>query len=398
MKIYILLFYIVTFAFSAFCDESDDLYLWIKNKKAHDSVEKLEKFRKDNKSSLFFSGDIYLAFFYCPDIWQGTKNEHIGNFGYQTRDFRDSKYHKDNNDGTLVKNPWGGVQTGFMGNFNISRTFIDSDIPIFKQNKIQIQFDWTFEWMQGDCGIKFIFQPVGFYYTSLGINIGSGWNFLSDNSGKPFISGLGLNTKDGFISTPFLGPVLTVDYQNTLQINFSVLPFIPKNIKRWTNIVMSASAIINYKALLTIDQNQPFYYQNQTSDIIFGGWNFAAEFLAGYIIPVIEDKTTFQSFRKQFNNRFSIMPAFKTKINFSLTHYNDSPMKDGWGSDFVTVELNPLLVFNLPCNYKIILSFNFKNDKRFTEDTIGNAYIKDKLYEDWYLEFKKVGIIFGWEF
>jgi hypothetical protein len=82
----------------------------------------------------------------------------------------------------------------------------------------------------------------------------------------------------------------------------------------------------------------------------------------------------------------------------NLTHYYDSPMKNGWGSDFAYVNFGPAMQFDLPNNYFLKLFFFFQNDKAYTSETVGNADFRERKYEDWYVYFKWMGFFFGWNF
>ena len=164
------------------------------------------------------------------------------------------------------------------------------------------------------------------------------------------------------------------------------------------HIITTASITVQYQDLLTVREDQPYHYR--MDDYQLDGWSISSSFIVGYMIPVIEDKKkNFQSFRRLYTRDFTIFPLLNVNLKFDLTHYNDSRMDhDGWGSDFINVTLNPMLIFHLPCNYSLNLFFEFKNARRFKENTIGNLYMFDRQYEDWYFKFATVGIIWTWKF
>ncbi len=397
MKDILLLIIFSSLSFFIFSDDqTDDDYTWIKNEKLRMNIEKIDKFRKKNKSKAFYSGSINLVLFYYFDVWQGVENDHNGNYGYSTRNFQYNKYHSMDNKGIIEKNPWGGIETGFYGNFCISAPLFESKKPLLSENRISFEFNWDFNWMQAGCGIKFTFSPIPIYYTSTNINIGTGWEWLWSD-GSPLLIGMGLCTRDGSLSIPLLGPVINANFTNGLQMDFSALPIINKKIKRWTHIILTASVNIGYQGLINIDQNQPYIYMNNKN--LLSGWQFSFVTEFGYIIPVIEDKTNMDSFRKFAHRRFSIFPLLQTVVSFDITHFSDSKMNEGgWGSDFVKISLKPLLIFSLPFNFKIIFYSRFINNKRFSMSSIGNVYYQDREYEDWFFMFENIGIIFGWDF
>ncbi len=398
MKSILAIFLFFSISFLLFSqDQSGDEYYWIKNEKIKSAVKKIDKYREDNKSKAFFSGSINFVFFYYYDIWQGKKNDHTGDLGYSTRNFTNGKYHDADNKGTIETNLWGNIDTGFYGNFSITTPFFESTLPLLSDNSMSFDFNWEFNWMEAGGGLKFTISPVPFYYSSLSIKMSTGWEWLWADDGSPLLIGLGLSTKDGYLSTPLLGPVLQADFVNGLQMDFSALPGGGPVRKRWTHIILTASVDICYQGVINIDQNQPYIYLNVKNET--SGWKFSFTSEFGYIFPVIEDKTTMGSFRKFANRRFSIFPLLQTVVGFDITHFNDSTMKKkGWGSDFIKVSLRPLLIFMLPDNFKLIIYSRFINERRFTMETIGNVYYQNREYEDWYFMPENIGFIFGWDF
>ncbi len=378
-------------------DLTDDKYEWIDNSSLKSKIKKIDKNREEKASKAYFSGSTNFVFFYYFDTWQGIKNDKTGDFGYKTRDFSDDDYHNKDNDGRIIKDPWGSIETGFFGDISISTPLFKSDKPLISDNKITFEFNWEFNWMQAGAGLKFTFSPLPIFYTSIGCKIGTGWEFLWKNDFSPILVGLGLSTEKGHISMPLAGPVINFDITTGIQMDFSALPGINKKAKRWLHIIATASTTLEYQGLINFNQNQPYIYIERRNQL--SGWYFSFQSNLGYLIPIIEDETNMQSFRRIAHRNFSIMPLLQTTVGFNITHYNDSKMAEmGWGSDFVDIALKPLLLFKFPFNFNLIVYSGFVNGKRYYMDTIGNSYYQDREYEDWYFKADCIGIIFGYEF
>lgn len=54
--------------------------------------------------------------------------------------------------------------------------------------------------------------------------------------------------------------------------------------------------------------------------------------------------------------------------------------------------------FELPFNINIALFANWGNHKRYTSDTFSQINYQDRVYEDYYLYFKRFGFSIGYRF
>ena len=150
---------------------------------------------------------------------------------------------------------------------------------------------------------------------------------------------------------------------------------------------------------MSVDDDQPYMYQECPGEKL-GGWIFGGDFIFGYRFYIIEDDTgENRPFIKMRNKNFIITAGIYAWIDYlNLTHYFDSPMKDGWGSDFTYINFGPAIQFDLPDNFFLKIFFLFCNDKAYTNSTVGNADFRDRTYKDWYVYFKFLGFYFGWNF
>jgi hypothetical protein len=350
-----------------------------------------------NEQNVDIEGSVNMVVFYLFDNVQGVVSNNLAQFGYQDRDYTSAAFYNDGNGGTIEESPWGGIETGFYGNVMFSAPFLRQDHPLLEDNRISIDMRWEFNWMQAETGIHFTFQPVPFYYFSMGLDIGSGWEWLWDQDGEPVLTGLGVYGNEGLISTPLGGPVIRFSLTNGLQMDLSALPFIPDQAKRWTHLILTARGTFQYMALTTVGEEKLFSYQLQDYQ---NGWDFEFENQFGYRIPVIEDLDEEGEPNTSWNNKnISIFPLLQTTVTIPMTNYFDAVMgSGGYGSDFISVELNPLLILELPRNFSFILYSQFSNDRRFSNESLGNQYLLTKTYTDWLFQFDKIGFIFGWKF
>jgi hypothetical protein len=147
---------------------------------------------------------------------------------------------------------------------------------------------------------------------------------------------------------------------------------------------------------------RPFIWLTKTK---MNGWTFEPSFLFGYKIPILIDNKyeTDNEYNKflggKLYNNFSVILGIISRLKMELTHYNDSKMSDnGWGSDFINLDLSPVLIFELPCNITTTIGVDWTNGKSYTTDSIGNGDFRKREYKDWYINLDSIFLSIGWKF
>jgi len=300
-------------------------------------------------------------------------------------------YHNDGK-GRIIGSTWGGVELKLYASYSFIAPFLTAEHFLFSDNNIKLTFLGELSPVSMNAGMSIVWTPIAFLNFGAGFLIGSGWNFAG------LFNGLGRNINGDIKSEPFYGPVMQIWFNSTLM--FDVAAVLPENLKRWTHIVMVVKPEFKYKALLTVNDSQPFLWEADEGENL-NGFIFKSSFFLGYQIPVIEDDTgENKTFIRMKHKRFKITTGFLTSIDpLSLTHYNDSTMANkGWGSDFCYVEFGPIMGFELPNNFYVNLFLFWKNEKIWSKDTVGNLFYQDRKYEDWAVYFRRFAFVFGWNF
>jgi hypothetical protein len=352
--------------------------------------------RNQTNATVKFRGKVEIGFGYYFDMWQGNANDKAGDFLYQKMDFTNqcdpSNRHHTDNTGRSFGGP-GGEETGAFLQYSIISACFAGSNSLTSGNNLRINFNSKITPVSTGAGMDFVLTPVAFYYFSLGFYITGAWNI-------PALGAIGVaeNVKGDPASPGYGGPILDLTFENTLQFDLSYV--FGAELQRWTHVLFLASAIIKYRALLTVSDNVPFFYENDRGENL-NGWKFDSNFIIGYKIPVIEDDAGSNGrFIRLNNNNFAVTLAFAMQIDtLELTHYDDSPMnRNGWGSDFVPVKFSPVINFDFPRNFYLLVQFRFANSKRVTDATVGNKFYQDRIYEDYYIYFNRVAFMFGWKF
>jgi len=357
-----------------------------------DDIEKYQK--KENHIFWKFRGSMSLVADYMTEytdgINPGNGYKKLSYEGVDTR-FSNTSMKTPGDPGRLIGGSWGGVQAKYFIQYSAIAM-----LPFFKNALMKdsyLKFTGNFEIspVSFNIGAQITYSPVAFLVLNTGFLIGPGWQVNSE------LSGLGIN-RDGIIERlSFGGPVIQQWFSLTFQMDTAYL--VPQRFQKWTHIVFLGTTTIKYQALLGIDSNQPYMYEECPGEQL-GGWRFIADALLGYRFFFIEDNDFDNGkFIKMNNKNLVLTGGMYIWLDYlDISHFNDSPMKTGWGSDFAFLNFGPAMQLDLPYNFYIKLFALFRNDRAYTDNTVGNRDFRDRKYEDYYVFFRWGGAIIGWNF
>lgn len=386
MKKNIIIIILILISILIFCDETTD------NKET-----KLDNLKIRDKAKYFmkFRGSIAFVWDYMFEIQDGIYNgTHISPINYNGIDYTDKgdpkeKHHKKN--GRIIGGSWGGTQFELYCDYHFIAPFFTGDNPLIKNNNIKFSLHTQISPITFNSGMSITLTPIAFLSFQSGFLLGFGWNI------PKFAAGLGINDDGEIKRLNIGGPHMQLWFSATFQMDIAYL--LPKSYQKWTHIIAIATPKIKYQSLMSVDDDQPYMYQECPGEKLSGWW-FLGEFFLGYRFYIIEDDIgEDRQFIKMINKNFIITIGMYAWIDYlNLTHFFDSQMKDGWGSDFTYINFGPAMQFDLPNNFFLRLFFFFCNDKAYTNDTVGNADFRDRTYKDWNVYFKWFGLYFGWNF
>jgi hypothetical protein len=365
---------------------------------ADESVDRETSFTFREKSDYFmkFRGSTSLVFTYYPAIHDGVNpGDNFGKQNYTPLDYTNTgdPGNNNHNDGIGRVINYTGSEVKLYAKYDFIAPFLNGDNFMIADNYIKLSLLGEISPVSLNVGASVTFQPLALLYLQSGFLIGPAWEFPG------LAQGLALNKSGQEREVySFWGPHMQVWFSATMQMDFAYV--LPEAVQRWTHIVMYATPKFKYQALLSIPENVSYVYEADRGENM-NGWRFMSEFFLGYQLPIIEDDTgQDRQFIKMRHKRTTLTTGMLVNIEkVDLTNYNDSPMASGgWGSDFVYVEFGPILKMDLPYNFWFILFGFFVNDKAYTDQTVGNIFYQDRVYEDWYVHFRRFGFFFGWDF
>ncbi|MCG8570897.1 MAG: hypothetical protein MJB14_12225 [Spirochaetes bacterium] len=292
--------------------------------------------------------------------------------------------------------------------FSFIAPFFHNKHPLFLDNNIEFKLHGGLSPVSMNGGAEIILQPIAFLKLNAGFSIGSGWNIALANGLARNNLGNDYDTSDNDLpqeilaSDTFLGPVLRNWFSATFQ--FDVAALVNAKYKRWTHIVVVATPVFEHIDLLNQKNHLPYEWEGNKGNTL-DGWSFKGTYVLGYQIPAIIDERKKIADEKMFrgfvqHHHFTITLAMYLElINLHLTHFNDSPMKDGgWGSDFAHLRFGPNVLLDLPYNYHLLIGFHWSNMAVYTDETVGNAFFMLRNYADWAVCFERITLLFGWDF
>ena len=384
-KKFFIILYFITFIIYCYCDNSDD---------------NIVKFR----------GSILLplAYYFPNDPLNSQNHTSLIDYNY-FHDFTDSgdkdnKYHDKDDPGRIIKPVSYLIETQIGFSLSIIYPLLRTNHFLFKNNNLAQTFIFEISPVSILGGMSAIFTPLPFLVLETGTTFGTGWNITALKLyGLARDNGSGNDPdipEEKMESDSFFSTVMENWLKCTLQFDFS--PLTPEKFQRWTHIVSMASFEFNNTLLLNYAYtDRPYYWK---TNLNLNGWKYKSSFIVGYKVPVIIDEKKDVAEKRQWmgpvkHNNFSITTIFMTDIKIDLTHYNYSKMKDkGWGSDFVSCKFGPAIIFDLPDNLNLLVGFQWRNNIKYSEESVGNEDFMKRKYEDWYLTFYRIFLSFKWNF
>ncbi|HOV14674.1 MAG TPA: hypothetical protein PK771_10350 [Spirochaetota bacterium] len=316
--------------------------------------------------------------------------------------YSDYKRHNLGDPGRIINSGWGGLEGKIYINYAMIAPFLRADHFLFDNNYIALRLKSQISPVSLNTGAEIEISPIAFLVFYSGFMFGSGWNVGFNGLGRNNALGFIKDKPKEILKEPFYGVFFQSWFTTTFQ--FDVAALMPAQNKRWSHIVMKFSPTIKYMGVLNVPESQPFEWEAQGGEH-FNGWYLGGDYLIGYQIPVIEDIRKDEANKRQFlgfvkHNDFKItLMMWMEFIDVHLTHYFDSRMQDkGWGSDFVTMRFGPNIMFNLPSNFFAMVGFHFRNGRGYTYETAGNLSFMLREYQDWYVYFERIALVFGWGF
>lgn len=386
MKKKILSLLFLFFVMQAFTDETDDSLVV---NKTLDARYQKEKFK------IKFRGSLSFVFTYMFEQQDGVRrSDKFSPITSEPIDYTaaEDPHHSPGDKGRVIGGQWGGVQAKLYGSYGVVSPMLNFDTPLTKDNNIRFNLLAEISPITANWGASMVLTPIAFLQFQFGFLVGSGWALSST------LGGIGLNEGGTIHRASFQAPMIQFWFTPTFQMDLAYV--VPKRYQRWLHIVAIASPQLKFQNYFGAGYHQPYMYEECAGEQL-NGWRLGGDFIFGYRFYINEEDTgEGETYLKMNHKNFIITLAAYAWIDWlNLSHYHDSTMASGgWGSDFMSVNFGPAIQLDLPYHLWVKLFFFFRNERAYTDATVGNADFRNRVYEDYLIYPRTIGIFIGWNF
>ncbi|MCR4939173.1 MAG: hypothetical protein K5930_03565 [Treponemataceae bacterium] len=214
------------------------------------------------------------------------------------------------------------------------------------------------------------FTPVAFLVFSSGMKVGSGWSFIGIKGFANYNDATGKYDS----VTPFKDWRLQFWMQGLFQ--FDLAAILPGD---WNHVVTQ----ISYKAMYTKSTGQsdgePWCWQGSGS--LVNGWEYYSSAVLGYQMPLIIQMAALQFEFSGYYSYDAIKPEYQP---FEV--------------DFMTVQINPVAIFQFNKQHSLTFMLNFSTRRAFDRAPMNNQSNLDLVFtsSEWF--FKRVAFRYTFNF
>ncbi len=267
---------------------------------------------------------------------------------------------------------WGGAEFQASYEHRIKIPLLTGAGALTKGNNLLVTLKTNLAPVVAEAEFKAKLTPIAFLNFETGYTIGTGWTMG--------FNGLGLNNDGtGIAETdPFPGVVSVLWLAGTFQFDLaSVLP------GEWNHVVTSVTAKFRYQNFSAADEDDPWLYKADAGEN-FNGYQYYGTYVLGYQMPLKINFVGFMVETQQYLGDAADM----------------SPMSEdgGWGSDFVKTRLGPLANFALSESDSLTVLFQMRTQKRYTEETIHDAFFMTREYDSTYTKLDRIALSYTHRF
>ena len=275
-------------------------------------------------------------------------------------------------EGRELGNGWGGAELQATYEHQMKIPFLVGAGALTRGNNLLITGKTNLAPVILEAEGKIKLTPIAFLDFETGYNIGTGWTLG--------FKGLGLNTDGtGEAETdPFPGVVQVVWLAGTFQFDLAaVMP------GEWQHLITVATAKFRWQNFSAAGKDAPWLYKADQGEN-FNGFQYFGTYVLGYRMPL---KVNFSGFMVETEQYLGDSAEI-------------SPMDsdEGWGSDFVEVRFGPLANIKFNEHNSLTVLVQLKTFKRYTEETIHNAYFMTRDYDSTYAKLERVALSYTHKF
>ncbi len=275
-------------------------------------------------------------------------------------------------EGRDLGNGWGGAELQATYEHRMKIPMLTGAGALTRGNNLLVTLKTNIAPVIAEAEVKAKLTPIAFLSFETGGNIGTGWTLG--------FNGLGLNSDGtGVAETdPFPGIVSVAWLAGTFQFDLAaVMP------GEWNHVVTSLTAKFRYQNFSAAQEGEAWLYKADEGENL-NGYQYFGSYVLGYQMPLKMNFAGFMVETEQYLGETADL----------------SPMEEegAWGSDFIETRFGPLVNFALSDTDSLTVLFQMKTQKRYTEETIHDAYFMTRDYDSTYTKFERIAFSYTHKF
>ena len=250
---------------------------------------------------------------------------------------------------------WGGA--ALLASLTYSRKFpvFVGDGPFFSGNNLEVTGKCEMTPLSIEGSAFTTLTPVAFLNFQAGGSVGTGWSLLG-------MTGLGINPNSNTLlidDTPFGGALLRGWLAGTFQ--FDLAAVLPGD---WNHVVVVATAKFEYRDNTAADKSDAWVWQAD-SGMNYDGWRYLGTYVLGYQMP---KKVDFIGIMVDTEQYLGDVRDYGT-------------MATGWGSDFVTLIISPIVNISFDERNSLSIIAQIKSTQDWSDLTTLNRFFGTRRYD-----------------
>ena len=297
-----------------------------------------------------------LLFVLCAGIWAAEKTAPKSPWDFSvTTDFAyyPKSAYKSGSSGTSHFAPITGIYSGLE--FRVTGT-AGYTIPVpfgknalVKDNKLRFYADFELSPVSLAPALGVSFTPIAFLNFSAGTSIGAAWDFIGIQGlakWDPLKYDENLKKSGSYESLPFKSARWDAWLQGALM--FDLAAVVPGD---WNHVITYNSYKAMYRGITSGGENgNPWLYQGSGEKI--NGWQYEANFIFGYQMPIVLQTVAVQA---------ELSGQYNGKKDFAERYHKAEP-------DFMNVSISPILLFKFGKKDALTTQFQFSSRRRFAKE------------------------------
>ena len=273
--------------------------------------------------------------------------------------------------GREIGTTWGGAEVKTVLNYSFKFPFLVRDGVLFKDNNVTLNFAGELSPVSVNALAKVAVSPIAILNFALGAKAGSGWAIGFNGLGKNIP---GVNYDDAQ-QEPFSGMVYELFTTATFQ--FDVGAIVEGD---WTHVVVVIEPKIMYIGFTNAGLDEAWVWEADEG-MNFNGFLYKGTYFLGYQMPLVLDTV-------------GILLETTQYIDTHNVERSTSSVAD-WNSAFIQMRIGPLFNIRFSETMSLAILPQFKYDRKYTDETIGNRYFEYREFESGFFYFDRIALSYS---